>query len=70
MKVVAAAKRLRGLEGHKEVYICPDRTFCERQLEKQLREEREKRNVEIAVSEEGRHYRFVIRDGEVKKFRR
>ena len=70
MRVVAAAKKLRKLEGNRGVFICPDRTLCERRLDKQLREERDALNQTSAGSEEGRQYRFVIRDGEVRKVKR
>ena len=70
MRVVAAARRFKGVGAQKDVFVCPDRTLCERQLDKQLREERDSRNRAIEGTDEGRHFRFVIRDGEVKRLRR
>lgn len=70
MRVVASAKKLRKLDGFSGVYICPDKTLCERRLDKQLRDERDARNESAANSEEGRQFWYVIRDGQVRKVKR
>ena len=58
-KVIAAAKKLRSLAEFKNVYINPDRTEAERELERQLRQKRDTLNKEEEEKpNEGRHCIF------------
>ncbi|RNA20210.1 RNA-directed DNA polymerase from mobile element jockey-like [Brachionus plicatilis] len=67
--VLAEAKKLRKTEGYAGVYICPDRTECERRLDKQLNERWEVLNKEEESKNEGRHYRWVIRGNELRRIK-
>lgn len=66
-RVIAAAKKLKTESGCKDLYICPDRTECERKLEKQLRERRDMLNREKEQDDSGRHYRWIVRGNEVRR---
>ena len=68
-RVVAAAKRLRNFNGQEGIYICPDRTECERKLEKQLRERRDSLNKEAENDPAGRHHRWIIRGNDLRRVR-
>ena len=61
-KVIAAAKNQRSFAELKNVYINPDRTETERELERQLRKKRDTLNKEDKEKpNEDRHYVWYIR---------
>ena len=67
-KVIAAAKKLRSLAEFKNVYINPDRTEAERELERQLRQKRDTLNKEEEEKpNEGRHCIWYIRGDKLFK---
>ena len=67
-KVIAAAKKLRSLAEFKNVYINPDRTEAERELERQLRQKRDTLNKEKEEKpNEGRHCISYIRGDKLFK---
>ena len=67
-KVIAAAKKLRSFAEFKNVYINPDRTEAERELERQLRQKRDTLNKEKEEKpNEGRHCIWYIRGDKLFK---
>ena len=65
--VLLAAKKLRTSEDHKLVYISPDLTEAERQLDYKLRQERNKLNASLTADSP---FRYGIRGNQLQRFKR
>lgn len=65
--VLLAAKSLRNSSAYKSVYISPDLTEAERQLDYQLRQERNKLNTELGNNSP---FRYGIRGNQLQKFKK
>lgn len=65
--VLLAAKKLRGSEDHKLVYISPDLTEAERQLDYKLRQERNKLNASLTADSP---FRYGIRGNQIQRFKK
>ena len=66
-RVLKEARKLRGVQGMKTVYIKPDQTEAERVLEKQLRQRRDELNRN--ENEQNSLFRWSILKGDIRKFR-
>lgn len=65
--ILLAAKKLRSSDNHKSIYISPDLTEAERQLDYQLRQERNKLNSSLAVDSP---FRYGIRGNQIQRFKK
>jgi hypothetical protein len=65
--VLLAAKKLREVDEYKSVYISPDLTEAERQLDYKLRQERNKLNAELGPDSP---FRYGIRGNQVQRFKK
>jgi len=65
--VLLAAKKLRTSDDHKSIYISPDLTEAERQLDYQLRQERNKLNASLGHDSP---FRYGIRGNQIQKFKK
>lgn len=69
-QAISKSKDLKDRTGFEQVYVNPDKTQCERVHERNLREERNRRNQELKGGTEGRHRYGIKSSGqyEGKKF--
>jgi hypothetical protein len=65
--VLLAAKKLRTSEEHKQIYISPDLTEAERQLDYKLRQERNKLNASLTPDSP---FRYGIRGNQIQRFKK
>ena len=65
--VLLAAKNLRSNDNYKTVYVSPDLTEAERQLDYQLRQERNKLNSNLAADSP---FRYGIRGNQIQRFKK
>jgi hypothetical protein len=65
--LLLAAKKLRTSDDHKQIYISPDLTEAERQLDYKLRQERNKMNATLAPDSP---FRYGIRGNQIQRFKK
>jgi hypothetical protein len=65
--VLLAARNLRSNENYKTVYISPDLTEAERQLDYKLRQERNKLNSNLSADSP---FRYGIRGNQIQRFKK
>ena len=65
--VQLAAKKLRSIDEHKLLYVSPDLTVAERELDFKLRQERNKMNGELGTD---LPFRYGIRGNQLQKFKK
>jgi hypothetical protein len=67
LSILKASNKLRKGKNYKNVYINKDLTIAERQKEKELKEEKKRKNTELLAKEPETTYRYCIRRNDIVK---